>query len=604
MRDVGRTYAVIEGVAVKVPGVEELHSLALGLGPWATIGNGGEQREDRSGENKERDGSDAVDDGVLTNTDTGNASRHEVEDLAKSNDGKVESREIMVKEKLTLHEEEREVVEGPTENGSTDLIIESLEGGVGVVVTASLPSENSENLEESPDSDSNGGRPPDDRVAKEVNLGVVLAPEVDTSAEDRPGIRARVPSMRLGETGVGSPHDLLQLPELAQEARAAVVDLFDVVAELGVLIVLDVPDRVGKSTATGASDLLLFRSPVGKLDLVGEENTASHDVNKTELGLDGSETLLGESTVGLRLDNLDTEKVVGVTIEAFITIGGNLVLPVGLGDRGSNVVRVKTAVGGWVVKAEDVLVLDEVSVGESVPGMGAINGLTIGTQRLGLVLEKPVVVLILVGVEGDLLLLAASGIHQGVRVEVTTLGVDVTDADSASHDNIGRNILHALVVEGGLELGAHEAVTVAGVLKDLEVNGEHGEVEGAGNHDEAEDASHQVLEPETLRRRVSSCSLGGRDKSRHTMETFLLSPSRTQSWRRVKEPTQAMVKRPTHLMLAVIPRPRPVRASQNHQPNWKAFVGPCSCWLVKQLKANAVKAVAATKGESRRMRRA
>lgn len=65
-----------------------------------------------------------------------------------------------------------------------------------------------------------------------------------------------------------------------------------------------------------------------------------------------------------------------------------------------------------------------------------------------------------------------------------------------------------------------------------------------------------------------------------------------------------MVKSPTHLMLTVMPRPRPVMASQNHQLKPKAREGPSSCWLVKDVKAKAVKAVAIIRGESRRIRRA
>ena len=61
------------------------------------------------------------------------------------------------------------------------------------------------------------------------------------------------------------------------------------------------------------------------------------------------------------------------------------------------------------------------------------------------------------------------------------------------------------------------------------------------------------------------------------MVTFWWSPSSTHSWIRVKAPTQAMVKRPTHLMLEVMPRPRPVMVSQNHHTGLKALAGPCSC---------------------------
>ena len=71
----------------------------------------------------------------------------------------------------------------------------------------------------------------------------------------------------------------------------------------------------------------------------------------------------------------------------------------------------------------------------------------------------------------------------------------------------------------------------------------------------------------------------------------------------VRDPTHAIVNNPTHLMLAVAPRPKPVAANQNHQLGSKALDGPCSCWLVKQVNAKAVNAVQISNGESRRMNR-
>lgn len=68
-------------------------------------------------------------------------------------------------------------------------------------------------------------------------------------------------------------------------------------------------------------------------------------------------------------------------------------------------------------------------------------------------------------------------------------------------------------------------------------------------------------------------------------------------------PTHAMVNSPTHLMLAVAPRPKPDAASQNHQLDLNACEGPSSCWLQKFVHARAVKAVAVTSGESRRISR-
>jgi len=52
----------------------------------------------------------------------------------------------VVQEQLALHEEEWEVVEGPTKDVSADLVVKSLEGWVVVVVAVALPSEDSQAL--------------------------------------------------------------------------------------------------------------------------------------------------------------------------------------------------------------------------------------------------------------------------------------------------------------------------------------------------------------------------------------------------------------------------------------------------------------------------
>lgn len=96
--------------------------------------------------------------------------------------------------------------------------------------------------------------------------------------------------------------------------------------------------------------------------------------------------------------------------------------------------------------------------------------------------------------------------------------------------------------------------------------------------------------------------VGGWARS-HTGVTFLVSPRRTHSWTRVKLPTQAMVKSPTHFTLKVAPKLTPVAASQNHHDGWKAFEGPCSCWFIKLVQERAVIAVKRTRGESSKIRR-
>ena len=47
----------------------------------------------------------------------------------------------------------------------------------------------------------------------------------DTATKQGPGLRPGVIRMPIGEPSVGSPHNLLQFPELGEETRRAVVDL-------------------------------------------------------------------------------------------------------------------------------------------------------------------------------------------------------------------------------------------------------------------------------------------------------------------------------------------------------------------------------------------
>ena len=82
-----------------------------------------------------------------------------------------------------------------------------------------------------------------------------------------------------------------------------------------------------------------------------------------------------------------------------------------------------------------------------------------------------------------------------MRVQISTLSVVVTQADSRAKCNIGRYIGHSLGVEGRLELGRHEAVSVTRVDEADEVDGEHGHVEGHWDDDETEDPREEVLEP-------------------------------------------------------------------------------------------------------------
>lgn len=222
-------------------------------------------------------------------------------------------------------------------------------------------------------------------------------------------------------------------------------------------------------------------------------------MNELELGLDGAKTLLGLFAIRHGLDNFDAEEVVGITLKALVSVSADLILPVSFSDWRAVVVRVHATVGDDMVQTEDGSVNNPFRV-ELVPGHRAGNGSVAGrvagpVDRLSLVFQKEYVVLILVGVKGDLLLLATSRVHVLVRVQVATLSVVVAEADTRAKCNIGRDISHGLCVKGGLEFAAHEAITVAGVDEADKVDRKHSHVESDGDDDQAESASKEVLEP-------------------------------------------------------------------------------------------------------------
>lgn len=86
-------------------------------------------------------------------------------------------------------------MESPSENAHADLIIESLECDVVVIAVTTLPSEDGNGLDGNVKPDECSGTPPNDWVSNEIDLSIVLAPEVDTPTEDRPRRRARIPSV-------------------------------------------------------------------------------------------------------------------------------------------------------------------------------------------------------------------------------------------------------------------------------------------------------------------------------------------------------------------------------------------------------------------------
>jgi hypothetical protein len=238
-----------------------------------------------------------------------------------------------------------------------------------MVLEPTLPSENRQTLDSNVQGNGSSGRPPNDWVTNKVDLTMVLTPEIDATAQDRPRSRAGIPRVRLNEASVCFPHYLLKLPEFAKETRSPIVDFLGIFANHWVLVGLDIPDAVWKCTSFGAGHFLLFETPFGKLDLVREKNAACHRVYKLELGLNGPQIILAFA-VRQRFYNLDAEKIVRVAFETFIAVCGDFLLPIDLANWRSLIMRVESSVRRDMVQAEGISILNICQV-QGIPRVGS-----------------------------------------------------------------------------------------------------------------------------------------------------------------------------------------------------------------------------------------
>lgn len=86
-----------------------------------------------------------------------------------------------------------------------------------------------------------------------------------------------------------------------------------------------------------------------------------------------------------------------------------------------------------------------------------------------------------------------------VRVQVSTLGVDVPKSNFRADSNIRKSVGHAAAAKRVLKLGAHESISLTRVGENEEVNAEHGHVEDDGDEDEADRASDEMPDKEPRR---------------------------------------------------------------------------------------------------------
>ena len=108
---------------------------------------------------------------------------------------------------------------------------------------------------------------------------------------------------------------------------------------LGVVVGLDLPQRIGQNSLLVASHLLLLETPLRKLDLVRKQVAASHDVPEPELGSEGPETLARFLVTFIPFVDFDDPIVIRVSRVAGDTVPGDLLLEVDIGDRRADIVR-------------------------------------------------------------------------------------------------------------------------------------------------------------------------------------------------------------------------------------------------------------------------
>lgn len=156
---------------------------------------------------------------------------------------------------------------------------------------------------------------------------------------------------------------------------------------VGMAIRLNDPGSLGNNSATHAGHFLLFKGPLGQLDLVRKQITVHVGVDQLELGVEGMQVLA--RLFVLALHNLDAPLVVGIAWESRIAVSADLEMILVLSHWRLVVVRVKALAGCGMHESDNVAVLNVLEV--------------LGDCAISL-LDNPVVVAVLVGVKSDLLL--------------------------------------------------------------------------------------------------------------------------------------------------------------------------------------------------------
>lgn len=181
------------------------------------------------------------------------------------------------------------------------------------------------------------------------------------------------------------------------------------------------PKRVEPNRVLVTRNLLLLEPPLRELDLVRKQVASGQRMAQSKHRPERAEALGRLPVRAVAVVNLDEPVVVHVAGEPRHAVSRHLVLEIDVRDRRAQLVRVQ------VLLRRDMPELDTrarrhvlqrlILVVEMIVALGCC------------VHDLPIVVRVPVGVEGDLLLLAASRVLMVMRVKITTLSIDVTNGD-------------------------------------------------------------------------------------------------------------------------------------------------------------------------------
>jgi len=261
---------------------------------------------------------------------------------------------------------------------------------------------------------------------------------------------------------------------------------------------LNVPVGVGITglILLSAGHLDLLETPLGKVDIAGTEVASEDLVLQAESR--GKGPNLAAIPGGSVADNLNLPVVLGIA-NSEVSVGGDFL--VGLGDGGSDLVRVQVAAGLGVNEADGLLVRDETRFGLSI---------IVGVATVGV--EEPVVVGIFVVIAGHLLLvgtlriaipcLLVLALHElpgsvdlrlDVTVEQATSVTHILNGNPRSKGNLKRAVSADLSApQVGLEERGHLGIARAGVGENGEVDGKAEKVDQKGQNDETDNASSNM----------------------------------------------------------------------------------------------------------------